>query len=218
MKAVLFDLDGTLIDSAPGLGLAADSMRTKRGMPSLPMDDYRSMAGAGARGMIAVAFGITPLSAEFEDLKEEFFTTYQACMLSHCDLFSGVEQMLGCLTQRGLKWGIVTNKSKRFTVPIVESILSFASARTVVSGDTTPFAKPRPEPLFEAARQLGTCPSDCIYVGDDKRDMDAAKAAGMPSYAAAWGYLGEHALDTWQADVYLKTPLDLLTFCEKSVG
>ena len=216
MKAVLFDLDGTLIDSAPGLGFAADLMRTKRGMSSLPLDSYRPMAGAGARGMIAVAFGKTPLSPDFEDLKEEFFTTYQACMLSYCELFSGVSDMVDGLTQRGLKWGIVTNKSKRFTVPIVASIPVFATAQTVVSGDTTAFPKPHPEPLFEAARQLGVSPCECIYVGDDKRDIDAAKAAGMASYAAAWGYLGEHALETWQADVCLKSPIELLAFCEKS--
>ena len=215
MKAVLFDLDGTLIDSAPGLGFAADLMRTKRGMPSLPMSNYRPMAGAGARGMIAVAFDITPLSPEFEDLKEEFFTTYQACMLAYCELFSGVTEMIAGLGHQGLKWGIVTNKSKRFTDPIVGSIASFATVQTVVSGDTTAFSKPHPEPLFEAARQLGVAPKDCIYVGDDKRDIDAAKAAGMASYAAAWGYLGTHPLETWQADVCLKTPVDLLDYCAK---
>lgn len=212
MKAVLFDLDGTLIDSAPGLGFAADAMRTKRGMPSLPLACYRPMAGAGARGMIAVSLGKTMASPDFEDLKEEFFSTYEACMLAHCELFSGVTNMLAGLTQRGLKWGIVTNKSKRFTVPIVKSLLPFSSAQAVISGDTTAFTKPHPEPLFEAARQLGLPPSDCIYVGDDKRDIDAAKAAGMASYAAAWGYLGEHALGTWQADVCLRTPIELLDF------
>ena len=212
LKAVLFDLDGTLIDSAPGLGFAADSMRTKRGMTSLPLSAYRPMAGAGARGMIAVAFDRTTQSPDFEDLKEEFFIAYLACMLSHCELFSGVTEMIDGLTLRGLKWGIVTNKSKRFTGPIVKSISSFDTAQTVVSGDTTAFTKPHPEPLFEAARQLGLSPFECIYIGDDKRDIDAAKAAGMPGYAAAWGYLGEHAIETWQADVSLKTPVELLSF------
>lgn len=213
VKAVLFDLDGTLIDSATGLGYAADVMRVKRGMPSLPLACYRPLAGAGARGMIAIAFGKTALSPDFAELKEEFFTTYETCMLAHCELFAGVAEMIDGLTRRQLKWGIVTNKSKRFTVPIVDSIASFSGVKAVVSGDTTAHAKPHPEPLFEAARQLGVSPSDCIYVGDDKRDIDAAKAAGMPSYAATWGYLGEHALETWQADVLLKTPVDLLAFC-----
>jgi phosphoglycolate phosphatase len=100
-------------------------------------------------------------------------------------------------------------------VPIVDSIASFSSAQAVVSGDTTAYSKPHPEPLFEAARRLGVLPNECIYVGDDKRDIDAARAAGMLSYAATWGYLGEHAVETWQADVCLNTPLELLTFCEK---
>ena len=215
MKAVLFDLDGTLIDSAPGLGFAADLMRTKRGLPSLPLACYRPLAGAGARGMIAIALGQTDLSPDFESLKEEFFTTYEACMLQHCKLFSGVAEVIGGLEELNLKWGVVTNKSKRFTVPIVHSILSFSNVLTVVSGDSTAHTKPHPEPLYEAARQLGVIPSECIYVGDDKRDMDAAKAAGMPGYAAAWGYLGEHALDTWQADGVLTSPVDLLAVCAR---
>ena len=215
MKAVLFDLDGTLIDSAPGLGFAADLMRTTRGLASIPMACYRPMAGAGARGMIAVALGKTPKDDGFDELKEEFFTRYEACMLSHCEFFPGVAGLIEGLVQQGVAWGIVTNKSKRFTEPIVASLQLFATAQTVISGDTTPYAKPHPEPLLEAARRLRLPPSDCIYVGDDKRDMDAAKAAGMPSYAAAWGYLGEHALPTWQADVCLASPVDLLAFCKQ---
>lgn len=215
MKAVLFDLDGTLIDSAPGLGFAADLMRTKRGLPSLPLACYRPLAGAGARGMLAIALGQTVLSPDYETLKNEFFTEYEACMLQHCELFSGVAELIGALGGLDLKWGIVTNKSKRFTVPIVHSIAHFSSVQTVVSGDSTAHAKPHPEPLFEAARQLGISPSDCIYVGDDKRDIDAAKAAGMPSYAAAWGYLGEHAVDSWQADGVLTSPVDLLAICAR---
>ena len=218
MKAVLFDLDGTLIDSAPGLGFAADLLRTTRGLASLPMACYRPMAGAGARGMIAVALGKTPLDSDFEELKEEFFTHYQACMLSHCELFAGVDHLIDGLVQQGLAWGIVTNKSKRFTEPMVASVQLFASAQAVISGDTTAYSKPHPEPLLEAARRLQLPPSDCIYVGDDKRDIDAAKAAGMPSYAAAWGYLGAHALSTWQADVCLSSPIDLLAFCRKRVS
>lgn len=213
MKAVLFDLDGTLIDSAPGLGYAADMMRCKYGLPSLPLACYRPLAGAGARGMLGIALGRTTQSPDFEELKEEFFTTYEACMLLHCKLFPGIVDMINGLKDRQLMWGIVTNKSQRFTVPIVRSVASFQDVKAVVSGDTTAYTKPHPEPLFEAARQLGVLPSDCVYVGDDKRDMDAAKAAGMAGYAATWGYLGEHDLNTWHADAFLKSPVDLLTAC-----
>ena len=217
MKAVLFDLDGTLIDSAPGLGHAADLMRCKRGLPSLPLGCYRPLAGAGARGMLSIALGRTTLSPDFEELKQEFFTTYEACMLLHCELFPGIAAMINGLKDRQLMWGIVTNKSQRFTLPIVRSIASFQDVKAVVSGDTTAFTKPHPEPLFEAARLLGVLPADCIYVGDDKRDMDAAKAAGMAGYAATWGYLGEHDLNTWHADAFLKSPADLLDFCAQTL-
>ena len=218
MKAVLFDLDGTLIDSAPGLGYAADSMRTRRGMPSLPLACYRPLAGAGARGMILIALGQTTSSPDYDNLKEEFFLAYEECMLSHCELFPEVADMICGLEQQGLKWGIVTNKSKRFTVPIVDSIKLFSKVQAVVSGDSTAHTKPHPEPLFEAARLLGISPVDCIYIGDDKRDIDAAKAAGMPGYAAMWGYLGEHHPQSWQADIYLKSPGDLLAICARSIS
>ena len=185
-------------------------------MPSLPLACYRPLAGAGARGMISIALGQTTSSPDYENLKEEFFIAYEECMLSHCELFPEVANMIRGLEQQRLKWGIVTNKSKRFAVPIVKSIALFSSVRAVVSGDTTPHTKPHPEPLFEAARQLGVSPSDCIYIGDDKRDIDAAKAAGMPGYAAMWGYLGEHHPDSWQADMLLKSPGDLLAICAQS--
>ena len=210
-KAVLFDLDGTLIDSATGLGRAADLMRTNRGMASFPLVNYRPMAGAGARGMLAVAFGKTAESPDFDNLKEEFFTVYESLMLAHCERFSGVVELIEELACLGLRWGIVTNKSARFTQPIVRSVALFSSASVVISGDTTAHTKPHPEPLFEAARRLSLLPSECVYVGDDKRDVDAAKAAGMYSCAAAWGYLGEHALEIWKADVILKKPSDLLS-------
>lgn len=215
VKAVLFDLDGTLIDSAPGLGLAADLMRTRRGLPSLPLSSYRPLAGAGARGMLAISLGKTMASPDFNELKEEFFTTYEAYMLHHCQLFSGVVNMLNGLNEQPLKWGIVTNKSKRFTLPIVASIATFSSVQAVICGDSTPHTKPHPEPLFAAARQLGILPSECVYVGDDKRDMDAARAAGMRGFAATWGYLGEHPLETWKADGLLKSPEDLLAVCAR---
>ncbi len=218
LKAVLFDLDGTLIDSAPGLGFAADLMRTKRGLPSLPLACYRPLAGAGARGMLAIALSKTATSPDYDDLKEEFFSTYESCMLMHCEPFSGVPEVINGLQQQQLKWGIVTNKSKRFTLPIVHAITSFSKVHAVVSGDSTAYTKPHPEPLFEAARQLGVLPSECIYVGDDKRDIDAAKAAGMPGYAALWGYMGEHSIETWGADGVLKSAKDVLAICAHSTS
>ena len=217
VHAVLFDLDGTLVDSAPELGAAADKMRTDRGLPSLPFELYRPMAGAGARGMLGIAFGLTPQAPEFAALREEFFVNYEATMLSNTHVFEGVTDLIGALVRQNLAWGIVTNKSKRFTEPLVRSIPAFASAGAVVSGDTTPHAKPHPEPLFEAARRLGLEPGRCIYVGDDERDIVAGRAAGMRTVAATYGYMGARADATlWQADGTIASPIQLLQWLNEA--
>jgi phosphoglycolate phosphatase len=211
LQAVLFDLDGTLIDSAPDLGAAADKMRTDRGLPSLPLADYRPMAGAGARGMLSIAFGLTPESSEFPKLREEFFRNYEVRMLLDTHVFAGVAELIDELDAQGLPWGIVTNKASRFTDPLVAAIPKFVTARAVVSGDTTPHAKPHPEPLLEAARRLNVDPARCIYVGDDERDIVAGRAAGMRTLAATYGYMGANADATlWRADGCVESPLEVL--------
>ena len=211
IEAVLFDLDGTLIDSAPDLGAAADKMRTDRGLATLPLVDYRPMAGAGARGMIAVAFGLSPEDADYGALKEEFFSNYEACMTQRTSAFDGVAELIAALDQAGLKWGVVTNKAERFTLPLTRGMALFGSAQTIVSGDTTPHAKPHPAPLLEAARQLNIAPERCVYVGDDERDILAGRAAGMPTVAAAYGYLGATAdIRGWNADATIVSPAALL--------
>jgi len=215
--AVLFDLDGTLIDSAPDLGGAADQMRTERGLPSLPLERYRPLAGSGARGMLGVAFGITPESPEFPILREEFFVKYESRMLLGTQVFDGVAELVEALHARGLKWGVVTNKSERFTVPLTRAMPLFESARAIVSGDTTPHAKPHPEPLFEAARRLGVAPAHCIYVGDDERDILAGRAAGMRTVAATYGYMGEQAeVARWDADASIASPIELLQWLKQA--
>ena len=212
IEAVLFDLDGTLIDSAPDLGAAADRMRVVRGLPSLPLDVYRPMAGAGARGMLGIAFGMTPEDADYPSMREEFFVNYENCMTERTYAFEGVAELIEQLLGRGLAWGVVTNKAMRFTAPLTRGMPLFSTARTVVSGDSTPYAKPHPEPLYEAARQLNLAPARCLYVGDDKRDVVAGLAAGMGTVAATYGYLGSNA-DTlqWGAHAHIDSPLQLLT-------
>lgn len=211
IDAVLFDLDGTLIDSAPDLAAAADKMRTDRGLASLPLSQYRPMAGAGARGMIGVAFGLTPDDAAFSALREEFFANYEACMTERTYAFDGVAELIAKIDQAGLKWGVVTNKSARFTLPLTQAMPLFGTAQAIVSGDTTPHAKPHPAPLLEAARRLKVAPARCIYVGDDERDMVAGRAAGMPTVAAAYGYLGATTdMQGWFADATITKPALLL--------
>lgn len=210
-RAVLFDLDGTLVDSAPDLAGAADAMRVKRGLPSLDLAQYRPLCGAGARGMLQVAFGIGPDHADYEALREEFFANYQACMLDNTYAFEGVPSLIEALHSQGLQWGVVTNKSERFALPLTAAMPLFGSAGAIVGGDTTPFSKPHPEPLLEAARRLGVAPELCMYVGDDARDIVAGKAAGMGTVAATYGYLGSASdVAAWQADAQINSPVELL--------
>jgi phosphoglycolate phosphatase len=211
IQAVLFDLDGTLIDSAPDLGAAVDKMRVDRGMPSLPLLHYRPMAGAGARGMIGLAFGFTPEHPEYDALKEEFFCNYENCMTERTFAFEGVSQMIEALVSAKLPWGVVTNKSKRFAEPLTQGMSLFETAAVVISGDTTPHAKPHPAPLLEAARRLGIAPEACVYVGDDERDIVAGHAANMKTVAATYGYLGVHSdVEKWGAHAQIHSPSELL--------
>ncbi len=213
IAAILFDLDGTLIDSAPDLGAAADQMRVSRGMPSLAPEVYRPMAGAGARGLLGVAFGVTPAEPTFDALKEEFLANYQACMTQRTYVFEGVVPLIESILRAGMQWGVVTNKAARFTDPLTRAMPLFASAKTIVSGDTTPHAKPHPEPLYEAARRLGLEPERCLYVGDDERDIVAGLAAGMGTVAATYGYLGGKAdVSAWGAHAQINSPSELLQF------
>jgi 2-phosphoglycolate phosphatase len=211
IRAVLFDLDGTLIDSAPDLGAAADKMRIDRGLSSLPYALYRPLAGAGARGMLKIAFDMTPDHADFMAMREEFFANYEAAMTVKTYVFDGVQDLIAGLQNRGLPWGVVTNKMARFTYPLTQAMPLFASAAAIVSGDTTPHPKPHPEPMFEAARRLGLPPELCLYVGDDERDIVAGRAAGMRTVAANYGYLGEKSdISSWGADLKIDSPLQLL--------
>ncbi|MEO8250409.1 MAG: HAD-IA family hydrolase [Burkholderiales bacterium] len=211
VQAVLFDLDGTMIDSAPDLGAAVDKMRTDRNLPSLPLERYRHMAGSGARGMLGIGFDITPEHPDFDSMREEFFVNYENCMTERTFAFDGVAELITQLVARGLPWGVVTNKSKRFAEPLTRAMPLFAGCGAVVCGDTTAHAKPHPAPLLEAARRLQRDPARCLYVGDDERDIIAGRAAGMGTVAASYGYLGnDRAVSEWNAHARIDSPLELL--------
>ena len=216
-QAVLFDLDGTLIDSAPDLGAAVDKMRVDRGLSSFPLEHYRHMAGAGARGMLGIGFDMTPDHADFEAMREEFFVNYERCMTERTRIFDGVVDLIASLVGQGMSWGVVTNKSSRFTDPLTAAMPLFNTAGAIVSGNTTPYAKPHPEPLFEAARRLSVDPAKCVYVGDDERDIVAGLAAGMGTVAATYGYLGQQTdISRWNAHLHIDSPMDLLKFLQSA--
>ncbi len=210
-RGMLFDLDGTLADTAPDLAAAANAMRLARGLDALALDVLRPVASQGARGLLRVAFEKIPDDQDYDALRDEFLSRYQDALAIHTRLFDGMQAVLAALEERGLAWGIVTNKASRFTNPLAAYLGLADRAGAIVSGDTTPFSKPHPGPLLHAADLLDLPPSACVYVGDDHRDIIAGHAAGMDTIAAAWGYCA-HSLPTqWEADVVLARPLDLLT-------
>jgi phosphoglycolate phosphatase len=211
--AILFDLDGTLVDSAPDLAGAANDMRAARGLPAVPYERLRRMVGSGARGLVGAAFGAAPGDAGYDALRDEFLARYEARSTLETRVFDDMARVLDALDARALPWGIVTNKIERYTGAIVRGLGLAARARAIVCGDTTPHAKPHPAPLLEAARRLGVAPAACTYVGDDLRDVQAGRAAGMATIVAGWGYLGAgEGVEAWQADAVAQHPLDLLPF------
>jgi 2-phosphoglycolate phosphatase len=211
VEAVLFDLDGTLVDSAPDLAGAANDMRAARGLEALPFSALRPLVGSGARGMVGAAFGIAPGHAEFESLRDDYLARYERRLLHQTDVFAGTDAVLLAMEQAALPWGIVTNKATRFSKPLAAGLPVLHRCAVLVSGDSTAYTKPHPAPLLEAARQLGVPPQRCVYVGDDLRDVQAGRAAGMTTLVAAWGYLGNaEPIDRWQADAVLQRPHELL--------
>ena len=209
-KAILFDFDGTLADTAPDMAFAANILRKAHGLDSLPISDYRPYVSSGGRGMVKVAFGKTPEDAEFAELRDTFLDLYAANLCLHTTLFDGINNTIAALECRDIAWGIVTNKAMRFTDPIVRQLGLDQRTKCIVSGDTTPHLKPHPASLLHAAALLGIHPADCWYVGDDERDIAAARAANMTGIIARYGYLGGSAPSTWNAHASIDTPLALL--------
>ena len=209
-RAVLFDFDGTLADSAPDLAAALNRMRTKRGLDPLRVEATRAYVSMGARGMLRIGFGMTPEDPDYGAMREEFLALYSEAICVHTRLMSGMPEVLAELDRRSIAWGIVTNKAMRLTERIVPA-LGLAPA-CVVGGDSTPHLKPHPAPLLLAAQKLGLAPERCTYVGDDLRDVQAARAAGMRSIAVDYGYHGgEHPGPAeWNADATISHPSQLL--------
>jgi N-acetyl-D-muramate 6-phosphate phosphatase len=217
-KAVLFDFDGTFADTAPDMAFAANLLRNARGLDSLPLWQYRPHVSRGGRGMVGVAFDVTPDDAQFHALRDEFLDMYEQHLCVHTAFFDGINEMVTALEQRNIAWGIVTNKYARFTTPLTTQLGLTTRTACIVSGDTTPHAKPHPGPLLHAASLLAVEAEACWYVGDDERDIQAAHAAGMAGIIASYGYLGGSDHTTWNADASIAAPIDLLKLLPAANG
>ena len=210
-QGVFFDLDGTLADTAPDLVAATNQLLVARNLTPKPYEFLRPYASAGARGLLEGAFGIDPEHPDFIPLRDEFFGNYEKALMVDSKLFEDMELLLDQMDQAKLPWGIVTNKSERFTNPLVELMGLHKRSISTVSGDTTAHSKPHPEPILHAARLAKVDPSKSLYVGDDVRDVVAGKAAGMKTVAAAYGYCGcKEPPEAWGADFLVKSPAELL--------
>ncbi|MGI9142505.1 MAG: phosphoglycolate phosphatase [Fluviibacter sp.] len=215
IQAVLFDLDGTVADTAPDLAYAANSLRLADGVPPLPVEILRPLASQGARGLLKEAVGLTPDDPGFEHARLRFLSYYENNLCVHTRLFPGIPQLLDGIEARGLPWGIVTNKVEFFAQPLMQKLGLAERCAITVGGDTTPNTKPAPDPLLHAAKAINVAPEACLYVGDDLRDVQAAHAAGMTSVAVRWGYLGDGPpIEKWQAHHVVRTPKDLYDLLE----
>lgn len=210
LRGVLFDLDGTLLDTAQDMAQALNRLRSAEGLDELPFVRIRPLVSHGAPGLIRLGFG-EPDAAHYETLRTRFLEFYRAELAVHTRLFAGFEEVLDAIEQAGLRWGIVTNKPGWLTDPLLEQLGLAARCGCVVSGDTLAERKPHPLPLLHAAALIRLEPRDCVYLGDAERDVQAARNAGMIPLVAGFGYLGEgEDPATWQPDAVLGRPEDLI--------
>jgi phosphoglycolate phosphatase len=210
-EAVLFDLDGTLADTAPDLGGALNRLLLEHGREPLPMEKLRPHVSSGARGMIAAGLGVTPVDAAYTNLQQRFLAIYQDALCVDTRLFFGMAEHLDELDAKGIPWGVVTNKSQRFAIPLMEALALRQRSVCVVCGDSAPRAKPHIHPMQLASAVIGIDAGGCIYVGDDERDVISGRAAGMKTVVAGWGYLGDGKPPSdWGADGIAVAPQDIL--------
>lgn len=210
IDAVLFDLDGTLADTAADLGAVLNRLRSEAGQAPLAAATIRPHVSKGVRGLLGIGFALAPGDDGYAELHQRFLAYYGDSLCVATTLFEGVPGLLASLEGEGIKWGVVTNKTSRYTLPVMEALGLGRRAACIVSGDSSPRPKPAADPLLLASTLAGAPPARCLYVGDDLRDMQAARAAGMGAIAAAWGYLGDGPpLETWGADAIIHSPKEL---------
>lgn len=211
IDTILFDLDGTLVDTAPDLGHALNIQLSRHGKPMLSDETIRPFASHGTRGLIGLGFGITPAEDSFIALRDEYLNIYDSVFTRSPVLLSGMAELLQAIENKAFKWGIVTNKPRRFTQPLIESMGLKQRAACLVSGDDAPQPKPSPATLLMACEQIQVKPENCIYIGDAERDIQAGKAAGMQTAVALFGYIDiSDKPQEWGADWMLQKPEDLI--------
>ena len=213
LACVLFDLDGTLLDTAPDMAKALNRLRLEYEQPVLPFDVIRPQVSHGSTGLLRLAFELEPNEPGFETLRERFLALYSADLASDTRLFPGMIGILDFLETENISWGVVTNKPGWLTVPLLEHLSLYSRCATVVSGDTIPQRKPHPAPLLHACHNIGIDPDQCVYIGDAERDIVAGRRAGMSTLVARYGYLSAtEQPENWGADSILDTPDDLYTW------
>jgi phosphoglycolate phosphatase len=215
VEAALFDLDGTFADTAPDLAAALNHVRALHDLPPLPIETVRLQASNGSRGLLKLGLDIEPEAPNYDELRDVFLQHYEAHICDHTTLFPGMAALISELERHELPWGIVTNKPHRYTVPLMEKLGYAKRAACLVSGDTCARSKPHPMPLLHAADLIGVAPEDCLFLGDDLRDMEAAQAAGMAGIIATYGYVDPAAdLGSWPAAGRVATPFALLRYIQ----
>ena len=219
-KLVLFDFDGTLADTAPDLAAAANQQRVRRGMEPLPEAELRPWSSYGARGMLKAALGMETTDPEYDQTRQQFLIDYEKGMTTHTRLFDGMRELLDAILQADMEWGIVTNKAEYLATPQVQHLGIADTCKVLVGGDTTGHLKPNPASLLHAAREAAISPAQCIYIGDDERDIMAGKAAGMTTVVAAYGYCGSETavLQGWQADAIVDSPSAIWSVVQEWAG
>ncbi len=213
IKAVLFDLDGTFADTAPDLAAALNHVRATQNLPPLPLNVLRPQASHGSAGLLKVGMNVTPDAPEFPALRDIFLQHYTQHICDHTRLFDGMAELISTLEQRKILWGIVTNKPHRFTLPLMQALGYAERAACLISGDTCAHAKPHPDPMRKACEIIDVAPQHCLYLGDDKRDMDAANAVNMRGIIANYGYVSDDvSIENWLAHGSIDKPTDLLSY------
>ncbi len=219
IRAVLFDLDGTLADTAPDLAFALNRVLEQYGRAPLPLARIRPVASHGTLALLRLGFGLEPGAPGFDEKREALLATYRENIARETRLFPGMDRVLKALEGSGRRWGVVTNKPAHLTGPLMEQLGLAARAATVVSGDTLAESKPHPAPLLHAAREAACEPGECLYVGDAERDIIAGRAAGMRTLAALYGYIADDDNPTaWGADGSIDAPIEILDHLTEATG